>query len=132
MSSIEVRSVCEEGYTVVSRIGDWELTVDAAGEDGPTANQVLVANYASCFVPAMRVGAEQRDVADLGRVEVSTDADLDDEDDLEAVRFHIETEADVDDDTMDEILERAEDICHVHAALREGVRADLSYETGAL
>jgi len=131
MTTIEAHSVCEEGYTVVSRIDDWELTVDAAGEDGPTANQVLVANYASCYVPAMRVGAEQRGVDDLGRVEVDVEGDLDADDDLEAVRFHIRTETEVDDDTMDEIIERGEDICHVHDALREGVRADITYETGA-
>lgn len=132
MTSIEAHSVSEDGFTVVSRIDDWELTIDAAGKDGPTSNEVLVATYASCYVPALRVGARQRDVDDLGRVEVDVEGDLDDDDDLEAVRFHLRTETDVDDDTMDDIVARGEDICHVHSALRSGVRADITYETGAL
>lgn len=131
MTTLDAHSVCEEGYTVVSRLGDWELTVDAAGEDGPTANHVLIADYASCYVPAFRVGAEQRGVDDLGRVEVDVEGDLDDDEDLEAIRFHIQTEAEVDDETMAEIVERGEDICHVHSAIRDGLQADITVETGA-
>ncbi len=131
MTTITAESVCEEGYTVRSRIGDFELTVDAAGEDGPTANQVLIADYASCYVPALRVGAQQRGVEDLGRVEVDVEGDLDEDDDLTAIRFHLRVEADVDEETLQEAVARGEDICHVHSALRDELQADISAQADA-
>jgi organic hydroperoxide reductase OsmC/OhrA len=125
MADIETATVSEEGFTSTSQVGDFELTVDALGEDGPTPNQVLVADYASCFLPAVRVGAQQRGHDDIGTVQIDADADLDDDDDLEAIRFVVHIEADLDDETLDDVIDRAEDICHVHSALREGLRADI-------
>ena len=125
MSDIETTTVSEEGFTSASQIGEFELTIDATGEEGPDPNQVLVADYASCFLPAFRVGAEQRGYDDLGRVQIDADADLDEDDDLERIGFTIHVEADVDDDDLEEIVERGEDICHVHAALREELQADV-------
>jgi uncharacterized OsmC-like protein len=131
MSDIEVESVCEDGYTVENDIdGEWSLVVDALGEDGPTAQQVLVADYASCYVPALRVGAQQEGYDDIGRVEVDVEADLDDDDDVEAVRFDIRVEESLGDDTA-AVVERGEEICHVHDSLREGVHADISVEDEA-
>jgi uncharacterized OsmC-like protein len=125
MADIETATVSEEGFTSTSQVGDFELTVDALGEDGPTPNQVLVADYASCFLPAVRVGAQQRGHDDIGTVQIDADADLDDDDDLEGIRFIVHIEADLDDETLDDVIDRAEDICHVHSALREGLRADI-------
>ena len=125
MADIETATVSEEGFTSTSQVGDFELTVDALGEDGPTPNQVLVADYASCFLPAVRVGAQQRGHDDIGTVQIDADADLDDDDDLEGIRFIVHSEADRDDETLDDVIDRAEDICHVHSALREGLRADI-------
>ena len=125
MADIETATVSEEGFTSTSQVGDFELTVDALGEDGPTPNQVLVADYASCFLPAVRVGAQQRGHDDIGTVQIDADADLDDDDDLEAIRFVVHIEADLDDGTLDDVIDRAEDICHVHSAVREGLRADI-------
>ena len=125
MADIETATVSEEGFTSTSQVGDFELTVDALGEDGPTPNQVLVADYASCFLPAVRVGAKQRGHEDIGKVQIDADADLDDDDDLEAIRFVVHIEADIDEETLEDVIDRAEDICHVHAALREGLHADI-------
>ncbi|WP_255149736.1 OsmC family protein [Halorarius halobius] len=130
MADIEANSVCEEGYTTVSRVGDFELTVDATGEDGPTPNEVLAADYASCYVPALRVAGQQHGYDDLGRVEVDVEANLDDDDDLTDISFDIGVEADVDDEDVDALIETGEDICHVHSALREGLHADISLESG--
>jgi len=116
MSDIELTSTSTEGYATTSLIGDWELTIDATDAAGPNPNAVLVADYASCFVPAMRVGASQAGLDDLGRVEVDATADLDEGDDLA--------------DSVDEVLDRAEDICHVHTALREELHADITIEDG--
>ncbi|MFB6122602.1 MAG: OsmC family protein, partial [Haloferacaceae archaeon] len=62
---------------------------------------------------------------DLGKLQIDADADLDDDDDLESISFDVHVEADLDDDELDEVVARAEDICHVHAALREGLQADI-------
>jgi uncharacterized OsmC-like protein len=131
MSDIETSTVSEEGFTSTSQVGDFSLTIDALDEDGPDPNSVLVADYASCFLPAFRVGSQQRGHDDLGRVQIDAEADLDDDDDLSAVRFDIHVEADVDDDTLADIVERAEGICHVHSALREELHADVTVHADA-
>jgi organic hydroperoxide reductase OsmC/OhrA len=125
MADIEVNSASEEGYVTTSVAGEWELTVDATGEKGPTPNQVLAADYASCFIPAFRVGANKEGHDDIGRVEVGVEADLTDHDDLDSVTFDVHVEADLGDD-VDAIVSRAEDICHVHDSLREELHAEIS------
>ncbi|MCD2200461.1 OsmC family protein [Halobacterium sp. KA-4] len=129
--TIEVTSTSEEGYVTRSRVGDYELTVDATEEEGPEPNGVLLADYASCFIPAFRVGGNKEGFDDLGRIDVDVEGDLDDDDDLEAIRFHLLVEEDLEDDDFDAIVARAEDICHVHSALREGLHAEITGETGA-
>ena len=130
MADIEVASTCEEGYTVESVInGEWELIVDALNNDGPNPNEVLVADYVSCYVPALRVAADQHGYDDIGEVEVEVAADLDEDDDLEAVAFDVEVEADLGEDAQD-IVELGEEICHVHSALIEELHADISIESG--
>ncbi len=130
MADIETTTTSEEGYTSVSRVGDFELTVDATGEDGPSPNEVLAADYASCFIPAFRVGGNKEGHEDLGKISVEVEADLDDDDDISAIRFTMHVEADLSDDDFDAIVERAEDICHVHAALREDLHADITVHGG--
>ena len=131
MSDIEVTSVCEEGYTVESEIdGEWQLTVDALSEDGPSPNQVLAADYASCYIPALRVAAQQTGYDDIGHVEVEVEADLDEDDDLEAITFTVETEAPLGSDGQ-EIVELGEEICHVHSALTEDLHAAIELEDDA-
>lgn len=131
MTDIETTTVSEEGFVTTSDVDGVELTVDATGETAPTANAVLVADYASCFLPAFRVGGQQRGHDDLGTVQIDAEGDLDDDDDLEAIRFTIHVEADLDDETFEGIVDRAEDICHVHAALRPELRADITVHGGA-
>ena len=130
MSDIETTPVCDEGYVCTNEVGDFELTVDATGEEGPDANQVLVADYASCFLPAFRVGGQQTGHDDLGAIQIDAEADLDDDDDLSGIRFDIYVEADLDDETFADITERAEGICHVHTALRENLSADITVHGG--
>jgi len=124
MSDIQTSTVSEEGFASTSQVGDFELTIDATDEKGPNPNAVLVADYAACFLPAFRVGGQQRGHDDLGKVQIDADADLDEDDDLEAIRFDIYVEADLDEETLEEVLDRAEGICHVHSALREELHAD--------
>jgi uncharacterized OsmC-like protein len=126
MSDIQTSTVSDEGFASTSNVGEFELTVDATGETGPDPNSVLVADYAACFLPAFRVGGQQRGHDDLGKVQIDADADLDGDDDLEAIRFDVHVEADLDDGTLAEIVDRAEGICHVHSALREGLHAEVT------
>jgi len=125
MSDIETITVSDEGFACVNQVGDFEFTVDATDEEGPNPNAALVATYASCFLPAFRVGGQQRGHDDLGKVQIDASADLDDDDDLASIHFTIHVAADLDDETFDEIVERAEGICHVHAALRDGLAAEV-------
>jgi organic hydroperoxide reductase OsmC/OhrA len=130
MTDIDVVSRSTEGYATSSAIGDWELTIDATDQEGPNPNAVLAADYASCFIPAFRVGADQEGFDDLGTIEVMVHAALDDSDDLESISFDISVEASLG-DSVDDVVARAEDICHVHAALRDDLQADVSVEDGA-
>jgi len=129
MPDIEITSVCEEDYATTSLIGEQELDIDATEEQGPSPNQALVATYASCFIPAFRVGANKEGHDDIGQIEVDVGADIDEDDDLEHISFDIHVEESLGDSTND-IVERAEGICHVHAALREELHADISVEDG--
>jgi organic hydroperoxide reductase OsmC/OhrA len=125
MADIETTSVSEQGFVSSSQVGDFELTIDATNEEGPNPNQVLVADYASCFLPAVRVGSQQRDHDDLGQLQIDAEAELDDEDDLSSIRFDLHVEADLADDELEEIVDRAEDICHVHTALQDELNAEI-------
>jgi len=130
MTDIEVTSTCESGYTVSNVIDDeWELTVDALSEEGPSANQVLAADYPSCYLPALRVAADQTGYDDIGTIEIEAEADLDDDDDLEAIRWHLRVEEDLGDDEQN-IVALGEEICHVHSALHEDLHADITIESG--
>lgn len=131
MTDIETTTVSEEGFASTSQVGDFELSIDALDEAGPNPNAVLVADYASCFLPAFRVGAQKERVDDLGKVQIDAEADLNDEDDLSAIRFTVHVEADLSDEQFDAIVERAEGICHVHAALIPELHADVTVHGGA-
>lgn len=126
MSDIETTTVSEEGFASTSQVGDFELSIDATGQQGPEPNQVLVADYASCYLPAFRVAADEAGYDDLGTVQIDADADLDEDDDLEAIQFRVYVAADVPADELEEIVERAKEICHVQSAVRQGLRADIT------
>jgi len=130
MPDIETESTSTEGYTTTSVVGEYELTIDATNENGPNPNQVLVADYASCFIPAFRVGANKEGFEDIGVVEIDASADLDEEDDLEYIEFEMRVEESLG-NSLQDVVERAEDICHVHAALREELQAEITVEDDA-
>ncbi|OTF13393.1 OsmC family protein [Halorubrum sp. SD612] len=131
MADIETSTVSESGYASTSQVGEFDLQIDATDETGPNPNATLVATYASCYLPAFRVGGSQRGEEELGQIQIDASAELDDDDDLESIAFDVHVEADLDDETAADIAERAEGICHVHSALREELNADVSVYTGA-
>jgi organic hydroperoxide reductase OsmC/OhrA len=121
----EVHSTSTEGYSTTNQIRDFETTVDATGEEAPDTLESLLAAYTSCYVPALRVAAEQRDVGDLGEITIDATGELNDDDKLESIAFEIETEAGVG-DKGDQVIERANELCKVHDALKESLYAEIS------
>jgi uncharacterized OsmC-like protein len=127
MADIEATTTNESGFAAKSRVGNYELSIDATSEEGPTPNEVLVSDYAACYTFAFRAGAQREHDLDLGRIETEASADVDEDDDLEdgSVSFHLDVEADLDDEQIDDLIALGEEICHVHAALREELHADV-------
>ncbi|MFH5801212.1 OsmC family protein [Haladaptatus sp. CMAA 1911] len=122
---LESTTTSTEGFRTVSEIDGSELTIDTDTETDPSPTETLLASYAACYTVALRIGAQQRDADDLGRIEIDAEADRDDEHDLEAIRFTIGVEADESDETLDAAVSRANDLCHVHDAVREELHADV-------
>lgn len=131
MADIESTTTNDSGFHALSRVGDFELSIDATTEEGPSPNEVLVADYASCYTFAFRAGAQRNDYDDLGKIQTDASADLDDDDDLVSISFDMHVEAELDGDEREELKELADDICHVHAALREGLHAEVSIHPDA-
>ncbi|MGM0389531.1 MAG: OsmC family protein [Natrinema limicola] len=126
-----VTTVSEEGYTATNEIREFETTIDANGEDDPDTLEALLAAYGSCYVPALRVGGQQRGADDLGKIEIDITGELNDDDKLESIHFDISVEGDVDDDTGEEVIERAFELCKVHDALKNSLHAETSFEGDA-
>ncbi|USZ68292.1 OsmC family protein [Halorussus salilacus] len=127
----EVTTTSEAGFQADNRIRDFDHTIDATGEEAPDTLEALLAAYASCYVPALRVGAEQRDVGDLGKVEIDVEGGLDDDDKLDSVTFVVRTEAELDDEQAEAVVERANELCKVHDALKESLAAEVEVQGGA-
>ena len=130
MADLESHTVNEGGFAATSRVGNYELSIDATKEEGPSPNEVLLADYASCYTFAFRAGAMREHDLELGEIETEAEADLDDDDDLvdDSVRFTLHVEDDLDDEQIEALTELGEEICHVHAALHEGMYAEITVE----
>ncbi|ELY51929.1 OsmC family protein [Natronorubrum bangense] len=122
----DVTTISEEGFSATNEIREFETTIDANGEEAPDTLEALLAAYGSCYVPALRVGGQQRGVDDLGKIEIDMTGELNDDDKLDSISFEIHVEADVDDDTGEQVLERAFELCKVHDALKGELHAEAS------
>lgn len=131
MSDIETTSSNEQGFSATSDIDGVELTTHAQGEGRPSPNEVVVADYAQCFSYAFRATAMRGDFEETGAITVEAEADVDEDDDLEAIRFAMHVEQSYTDDEVDELVAGAEDLCHVHAALKPSLHAEVTVHTGA-
>ncbi len=127
----EVTTTSEDGFASTSEIRDYELTIDATGEETPDTLESLLASYAACYVPALRVGGQQRGVEELGTLSIDVTGELNDDDKLAAVHFDIRVEADVDDETAEKVIDRANELCKVHDALKTDLHAQTSLEGNA-
>ena len=129
--SKQATTISEEGFSATNEIREFETTIDANGEDGPDTLETLLAAYGSCYVPALRVGGQQRGVDELGKIEIESTGELNDDDKLESVHFDIRVEADVDDETGQKIIDRGFELCKVHDALKDSLHAETSFQGGA-
>ncbi len=64
----------------------------------------------------------------MGRIEIHTTGELNDDDKLESIAFDVRVETAVDDDTATEVIERANELCKVHDALKTELHAETSLE----
>ncbi|MFW5934265.1 MAG: OsmC family protein [Halolamina sp.] len=129
--SKEVTTVSEDGYASTTEIRDFSVDIDPGGESAPDTLESLLASYGACYVPALRVGAQQRDVGELGEIELSITGELNDDDKLDSIHFDIAVENDVSDAEGQEAIDRAFDLCKVHDALKSSLHAETSFEGDA-
>lgn len=129
--SKQVTTVSEDGYESTTEVRDFSVDIDPGGESAPDTLESLLASYGACYVPALRVGAQQRDVGELGRIELDITGDLNEDDKLEAIQFDVKVEADVSEDEGQEAIDRAFDLCKVHDALKGELHAETTFEGGA-
>lgn len=129
--SKQVTTVSEEGYASTTEVREFSVDIDPGGESAPDTLEALLASYGACYVPALRVGAQQRDVGELGRIELDITGELNDDDKLESVHFDIAVGADVSEEEGQEAIDRAFDLCKVHDALKSGLHAETSFEGNA-
>lgn len=118
-----VTTTSTEGYSSHNEIGDFDVEIDATGEESPDTLEYLLASYTSCYVPALRVGAKQRDAGDLGEIEIEATGELNDDDKLESIHFAVSTDADLDEEAAEAVVERADELCKVHDALKASLHA---------
>ncbi|WP_053947456.1 OsmC family protein [Halolamina sediminis] len=129
--SKQVTTVSEDGYASTTEIRDFSVDIDPGGESAPDTLESLLASYGACYVPALRVGAKQRDVGELGEIELSITGELNDDDKLESVQFDIAVGADVTEEEGAEAIDRAFDLCKVHDALKSDLHAETTFEGDA-
>ena len=131
MADIESTTVNEEEFFASSRVGDFELSIDATGTDGPTPNEVMVADYASCYTFAFRAGAQREHDLSLGRIRTEAEAELDEDDDLASIALTLYVEDDLTDEQVESLIALGEEICHIHSAIGEELYADIEIVHGA-
>ena len=124
--SKQLQAVSESGFQTDVSVGDHDVHIDAGGEASPDTIEGLLAHYAACYVPALRVGGEQRGVDDLGQIDNTVEGEVNDDGKLTAISFDITVDADVSDEKAEQIVDRANALCKVHDALKTDLHADVS------
>ncbi|MFB6186013.1 MAG: OsmC family protein [Halobacteriaceae archaeon] len=121
------QTVSEEGFTSTSEVNDFTIELDATGEEAPDTLDSLLATYGACYVPALRVAAEQRDAGELGRIEIEVTGELNDDDKLESVSFEIHLENELSEEKGNQILRRADQLCKIEDAVKPSLKAEKTF-----
>lgn len=122
----QATTTSEEGFSSTSQVREFSIALDPSGEGAPDTLESLLATYAACYMPALRVGAEQRGAPDLGRIEIDVSGELNDDDKLASTAFEIRVDADIDAETAEAVVERAFELCKVHDALKQPLHATVT------
>lgn len=122
----DVTTNSESGFASRSTIRSFEVDLDPTGEDAPDTIESLLATYAACYMPALRVAAEQRDLGDLGPIEIDVHGEVDDNGKLLSTTFDIGVDPELTDTEVGTLITRAGELCKVHAALRPPLRATVT------
>lgn len=122
----QVHTTSSEGFAATSEVAGYEIEMDATRETAPDTLDQLLAAYATCYVPALRVAAEQRNAGDLGAIEFDVTGELNDSDKLESIAWDISVEADLSEDQIEAVRDRALELCKVHDALKPELYAEIS------
>lgn len=122
----QVHTTSREGYAATSAVADFEIEMDATRETAPDTLDQLLAAYATCYVPALRVAAEQRDAGELGSIAIEVTGELNDADKLASIAFDISTDADLTEEQGMAVRDRALELCKVHDALKPDLHATIS------
>lgn len=121
--SKHVRTTSEEGSASTTEIRDYSVGIDPGGAEAPDTLEMLLASYAACYVPALRVGAKQRNVGDLGSLEIAASGELNEDDKLASIAFEITVDAELDPGEATAAVERAFELCKVHDGLKPDLHA---------
>ncbi len=124
--SPQVTTISEEDFASTSTIRNYVVDIDPGGEDAPDTIESLLAAYGACYMPALRVSAKQRDLGELGRIENVVDGPVDENGKLVSIAFDITVDAELSADDVSALIERADELCKVHAAIRPRLQADIT------
>ena len=116
----------DEGFASTASIGSDTVSIDPTGETAPDTIEHLLGTYAACYVPALRVGAEQRNVGDLGSITIDVSGALNDDDKLDGIEFDVTVDTALEDDEIASVVERANELCKVHDALKTSLYATVT------
>lgn len=119
-------TISNEGFASTSTVREFTIELDPTTETAPDTIESLVATYASCFVPALRVGAEQRSAGELGVIEIDVTGQVNDDGKLESTTFDIDVEAELDAEAANAVVTRALELCKVHDALKPSLHATVT------
>ena len=121
-----VTTESNEGFVSNTNLGEDSITIDGSGEETADTLEHLLATYAACYIPALRVGAKQRNIGELGRIQIEAAGELNDNDKLESVTFDILVDTELDEEAATTLITRANELCKVHDALKPSLYASVT------
>lgn len=129
--SFDLSATSTAGFRTSASIRDYTIEIDATGKASPDTQETLLAAYAACYVPALRVGADRLDIEPLGEIAIEVNAETGNDEKLTSIQFHVTVETSLTQDDREALIEEAASLCKVHAALREELTANVTITSSA-
>lgn len=121
-----VTTISAAGFDSTTEVGSYSVEIDPTGESAPDTLESLLGTYAACYIPALRVGAEQRSAGELGHIEIAVTGELNENDKLDSIAFAVSVDADLSAETAEAVIDRANALCKVHDALKADLHATVT------